>query len=165
MRITTSLAIVALAALLQSAIMPSFSLFGAHPNLVVVILAAWIAVRGKEDALVMVPAGGLALGLLDSYPLGLALLALAPMIVLAEGHDLRIIDAGLPTAIVIVMVATVCYESAFLITLAVGGEPLGWLAAVADVLVPAVAANVLLLLPAHWVVRLASVDLRRRPAF
>jgi hypothetical protein len=48
----------------------------------------------------------------------------------------------------------------------VTGERPDWLASTLDVLVPAVIANTLLLLPVYGLTRLASVDLqRRRPAF
>lgn len=166
MSTTIGLLVMALAVLVQAAVMPSFSILGVQPNLVLVLLVAWLVVRPKGEALVLIPAAGLMLGLLDGQPLGLAMLALAPLILMTEARGLRLVESDLLPAVVLTVVATLVYEATILLTLAVTGEQLDWLASVLDVLVPAAIANALLLLPVFGVTRLASVDLqRRRPAF
>jgi cell shape-determining protein MreD len=104
------------------------------------------------------------LGLLDSEPLGLAMLGLAPLILLTEIREMRIVESDLLPAVILVALATLSYEITILVTLAVKGEQLDWLASVLDVLVPAAIANVLLLLPVYGILRLASLDLRQRRA-
>jgi rod shape-determining protein MreD len=146
--------------------MPSFSIFGVQPNLVLVLLVAWLIVRPRREGLLLVPAAGLMVGLLDGQPLGLAMLALAPLVLLAELRDMRLVESDLLPAVVIAGAGTLVYEGIVLLTLAVTGEQLDWLASVLDVLVPAAIANVLLVLPIYGLMRLASMDLRtRRPAF
>jgi rod shape-determining protein MreD len=157
--------VVCLAVIAQMSVMPSFSVFGVQPNLVIVLLAAWIAARRKREALLLVPAAGLVQGLLDSQPLGVAMLALAPLVLMAEVKELRLVESDLVPAVALAAAATLVYETVVLLTLAVTGERLDWLASVRDVLVPAAIANVLLLLPVYGLVRLASFDLRRRPAY
>jgi rod shape-determining protein MreD len=151
-------------ALVQVSVLPSFSLFGVHPNLLVILLVAWMSVRGQREAVLLIPVGGLVLGLLDSEPLGLAMLGLAPLILLTEIREMRLITSDLLPAVVLVALATASYEITVLVTLAVEGEHLNWLRSVLDVLVPAAIANVLLLLPVYGIVRLVSLDLRQRRA-
>jgi rod shape-determining protein MreD len=160
------LVVIAFAALAQAAVLPSFSIFGAQPNLVLALLVAWLIVRPRREGLLLVPAAGLMVGLLDGEPLGLAMLALAPLILMAELRDMRVVESDLIPAVAVAAAGTLVYEAIVLLTLAVTGEQLDWLASVLDVLVPAAIANALLLLPIYGLMRLASMDLRgRRPAF
>jgi rod shape-determining protein MreD len=165
MGLALGLIVIMFAALCQVSVMPSFSIWGVHPNLLIAILVAWIAVRGRREALILIPLAGLALGLLDGEPLGLAMLALAPLILLTDVQELHVIESSLLPAVALVALATLSYESAILLTLAIAGEQLDWLASMLDVLVPAVIANVLLLLPVYGIVRLASWDKRQQRAF
>lgn len=153
------------AAVAQASVLPAFSIFGAHPNLLIVLLVVWIAVGGQREVLLLIPAAGFAQGLLDSEPLGLAMLALAPLVLLTEVRELRLTQSDLLLAVVLTSLVTLVYEGTFLLTLPVTGERLDWLASVLDVLVPAIIANVLLLLPAYGLVRLLSTGLRVRHAF
>ncbi len=159
------IAAIVVAVIAQIAIMPAFSIFGVQPNFVIVLLVAWMAVRGPRETLVLIPIAGFVLGLLDSQPLGVAMLALAPLMLLTEIRELRLVDSDLLPAIAVTMAATVVYESTIMLTLALTGESIEWIAAVMDVLVPAAIANALLLIPAYGLVRFASLDLRQRPAF
>jgi rod shape-determining protein MreD len=162
--VAAGLAAVLIAVLAQVSILPAFSIFGAQPNLVIVLLVAWMAVRGQREALLLIPVAGFAQGLLDSQPLGLAMLALAPLILMTEARELQVVESDLLPAVVLCALATLVYESTVLLTLAVTGERPDWLASVLDILVPAAIANALLLLPVYGLVRLASPDLRRRQA-
>ena len=131
----------------------------------IVLLVAWMSVRGQREALLLIPAGGLVLGLLDSEPLGLAMLGAGA----AHPVDRSTRDAARRVATCcrrsyLLRSATLSYEITILLTLAVTGEQLDWLASVLDVLVPAAIANVLLLLPVYGIIRLASLDLRQRRA-
>lgn len=165
MTIAIGLVVLAIAALAQVSVLPEFSIFGAQPNLIIAVLVAWIAVRPQREALFLIPAAGFLLGLLDSQPLGLAMLGLAPLILLTEVRQFRVVESDLLPALVLAALGTLAYETTILLTLAVRGEPIDWLASLLDVLVPAAIASVLLLVPVYGVVRLASVDLRRRPAY
>jgi rod shape-determining protein MreD len=164
MSVAVGLMAIIVAVVAQMSILPAFSIFGVQPNLVLVLLVAWMAVRGQREVLLLIPAAGLVQGLLDSEPLGLAMLALAPLILMTEVRELQLVESDLLPAVVLCALATLVYESAILLTLAVTGERLDWLASVLDVLVPAAIANALLLLPVYGAVWLASLDLRRRQA-
>ena len=165
MSLAIGLLIVLFAVVAQASVMPGFSIFGVQPNLVIVLLVAWMTVRGRREVLFLIPAAGFAQGLLDSQPLGLAMLALAPLILMTDVRELRLVESDLLPAVGLVALATLVFEGTVLLTLAVTGNHPDWLASVLDVLVPAAIANVLLLLPVYGLIRVASVDLRRRPAF
>jgi len=159
------LVVVLAAVLAQAAVIPAFSIFGAQPNAVLVLLVAWMSVRGRREALVLIPAAGFAQGLIDSQELGVAMLALTPLILMTTVRDMRLVESDLVPAIAITAIGTLVYETVVLLTLAVRGEHLDWLASTTDVLVPATIANVLVLLPLYGVLRLASPDHRQRPAY
>lgn len=164
MSVAVGLTAIIVAAIAQMSILPAFSIFGVQPNLVLVLLVAWMAVRGQREVLLLIPAAGVVQGLLDSQPLGLAMLALAPLVLMTEVRELQLVESDLLPAVVLCALATLVYESTILLTLAVTGERLDWLGSVLDVLVPAAIANALLLLPVYGLVWLASLNLRRRPA-
>lgn len=149
----------------QVSVMPSFSIFGVQPNVVIVLLVAWMTVRGRGEALVLIPIAGFVLGLLDSQPLGVAMLALAPLTLMTDFRELRLVDSELLPAILVTMAATIVYELTIMLTLVLRGEPVAWLASVTNVLVPAAIANALLLIPVYGLIRLVSLDRRARPAF
>jgi rod shape-determining protein MreD len=159
--LAAGLAAVAFAALAQAAVLPSFSILGVEPSLVIVLLVAWMSIRGQREALFLIPAAGFVLGLLDGEPLGLAMLALAPLVLMTEVRELRLVESDLVPALVLTVAGTLVYETTILLSLAVRGEQVSWLASIVNVLVPAAIANVLLLLPVYAVIRLASLDLRR----
>jgi rod shape-determining protein MreD len=159
------LLLVLVAAMAQVAVLPSFSIFGVHPNLVIALVVAWMTVRGRRESLLLIPAAGFLLGLFDSEPLGLAMLAFSPLILFTEVREVRLVESHLLPALVITAGVTLVYEGAVLLTLAVTGERADWLASALDVLAPAAIANALLLIPIYGAVRLASVNVRqRRPA-
>jgi rod shape-determining protein MreD len=164
MSIAAGLLVVVATVVAQMSVMPAFSIFGVQPNLVLVVLVAWLAARGQREALFLIPAAGFVQGLLDSQPLGLAMLALAPLILMTEVRELQLVESDLLPAVVLCAVATLAYEGTILLTLAVTGERLDWSASVLDVLVPAAIANALLLLPVYGLIQLANRNVRRRQA-
>ena len=149
----------------QVSVMPAFSIFGVQPNFIIVLLVAWMAVRGRNETLILIPIAGFVHGLLDSQPFGLAMLALAPLTLMTDFRELRLVDSDILPAIVLTIVATVVFESTIMVALALRGESIAWLASLTNVLVPAAIANALLLIPVYGVIRLASLDRRPRPAF
>ena len=165
MTVLAGLLMIVAAALAQVSILPAFSIFGVQPNLIIILLVIWITVGGQRDALLLIPIAGFVQGLLDSQPLGLAMLAMAPLILMTQVKELRLVQSDLLLAVVLTAVATLVYEGTVLLTLAVTGERLDWLATVLEVLVPATIANVLLLLPLYGLARLLDPGVRRRQAF
>jgi len=153
--------LVILAAVAEVAFLPYFRIFGLQPNLLLVILLAWLMVRGQEEALYLIPIGAIVLGLVDGAPLGIALIALAPVAVL---HDLRgshLSEGQLLIAVVFAVVATVVYQGVYLAVFGLHGQSGDILGAVLRVMMPVALLNVAVLLPVYWLTWVFSPDVRR----
>jgi hypothetical protein len=137
---------VILAALIEASVLPLFRVAGLQPNLVLVILVAWLMVRGSAEAFVLIPIGGFVLGLTGSAPMGTALIALAPIALL---HDLHM---------------TVIFHFVYLLAYTVTGQSGDWTGAFLRVTVPVCLLNVLVLLPTYLVV-LGLNQSERRPGY
>ena len=165
MRYHVAAAVLLLAALLQTSVVPVFSLLGIYPNVPLVVVVCWAIVRGQREALVVVPIAGIAVGLLDGQPLGMALLALIPVVLLAELREARIVEGDFLLALVTIVVATLAYETIFLVTLRLTGETVYWWGSFSRIIVPTAIVNALLMPPLYGVMWLASADLRRVRSF
>jgi rod shape-determining protein MreD len=161
MRYWLALPLLLTAALLQSAVMPSFPIFGATPNLVLIILVSWVVQRGQKEGLFVIPLGGLALGLVDGQPLGVALLAATPLILLAELREARLTESDILLSIVLVFVSAMVYETVFLVTLALRGETVQWWESFFWVVLPVSIVSSLFTPPLYWLVHWVSRDIRR----
>lgn len=71
------------AALLQPTIAPMLSLFGGHPDLVLILAAGWAVVRSPEEAMIAGPPAAILAGLLAAGPIGTPVLTLLVPIGLA----------------------------------------------------------------------------------
>jgi cell shape-determining protein MreD len=146
---------------MEVAFLPFFTVFGLQPNLTLVLLVCWITVRGLEESLYLIPVAGLTLGLVDGASLGVALIALAPIAVLYELRGATFGEGPLLITIAFTVVATVAYQSVYLLAFAAGGHSGDILAAVLRVIVPVSLLNVAVLLPTYWVTWALSPDVRR----
>ncbi|MGH2542351.1 MAG: rod shape-determining protein MreD [Ardenticatenaceae bacterium] len=59
-----------LAAMLQSTLLPGWTFFGVHPNLVLVLVVAWSLLRGGREGLIWGLVGGILLDLYSITPFG-----------------------------------------------------------------------------------------------
>jgi cell shape-determining protein MreD len=150
-----------LLALVEVAFLPYFRIFGLQPNLTLVVLVAWMTVRGQEESLYLIPVAALFLGLLDGSAIGLAFLALAPVAVLHELRGVTLGEGQLPIAIAFTLLATFVYQSIYLAAFAANGQAGDILGAVLRVMVPVSLLNVVVLLPIYWIIQLFSPDVRR----
>lgn len=165
MRYWVAAVVLFLAALVQTSVVPQFSLLGTHPNVPLVVVVCWAIVRGQREALVVVPMAGIAVGLLDGQPLGTALLALIPVALLAELREARLVEGDFLLALVTIVVATLAYETVFLVTLRLTGETVYWWGSFSRIIVLTAIGNALLTPPLYAVTWLASADLRRIRSF
>ncbi len=153
--------LVLLAAAAQTSALTSFRVLGVHANLMLVLVLSWAMVRGLKEAMVVVPMGGFALGLVDGQPWGMAMLALVPVVLLTEIREARIIEGDFLLSIFVVLLATLAYELIILIVLRVTGETVQWWGTLSRVAAPAAIVNALLVPPVYGLLWLGSRDLRR----
>ena len=149
-------------ALFQAASIDQFKVLGVAPNLMLVLLVAWLVVRGLDDVLPMVAVAGITLGLVGLQTPGLVLLALLPIAGLGFVRELHVIHSDLLLVLVLVAAATLAYEAILLLSVMATGGVLDISTAVTRALVPAAIVNVAIAPPVYLVMRLAKPEDRRR---
>ena len=97
------------AAFAQATVLPELRLLGILPNLVLVLLLVWSALRGVAEGLLWVFGTGLLLDLLAMDAFGTNGLALLAVAVLAGPARHRFFHSGMVFPIVLAIVATVAH--------------------------------------------------------
>ncbi len=153
-------------ALLQASSIEQFKILGVAPNLLLVLLVAWLVVRGLDDVLPMLFVAGLTLGLIGSQTPGLVLLALLPIAGFGVVRELHVVHSDAVLVLALVLASTVAYEMILLASVMATGGVLDVRAAFMHAVVPATLVNVALALPVWVVMRFAKpVDARRRLSY
>ena len=155
------LPLVLLCALVEAAVLPLFRVYGLQPNLVLVLLVAWLMLRGPGEGFVFIALGGVMLGLVDGAPLGTALLAMAPMFFLHETRGSQLREGGLVLTIVFTLIMTVSYHLVYLTVYTLQGQNGPWLEAFTRIVLPTALLNAVVLLPIYYLVSMRSKELRR----
>lgn len=112
---------VALAVLLDISFAPTASLWGARASLTLAMVVVWCVLRPRAEALTVVTAAGLLLGVLGNEPVGVALIALIPLMLLVEVADDPIVEHPLLSALVLTVIGVISYLVAREVLLAVVG--------------------------------------------
>ena len=150
-----------IAALAEVAVAPMFRVAGLQPNLVLVLLTAWLIARGQNEVYWLIPVGGFLLGLVDGAPLGTAIIAMAPLALLQDIRGSQLREGGLALAIIFVVIMTVVYHLTYLMMFTLRGESASWVQAMTRVIVPTALINAVTLVPAYLFLSLFSHELRR----
>jgi rod shape-determining protein MreD len=143
------IALVVLSALVEASVLPLFRVQGLQPNLTLVLLMTWLIVRGAEEAYVLIPVGGIFLGLVDGALMGTALLALAPVAILQEVRGAQLNERGLIMAVAFTIIMSLVYNYTYLLVFTLQGEAGSWLEAASRVIIPTTFMNVAILLPLY----------------
>jgi hypothetical protein len=156
-----------LLAIVQASSIEQFHVFGVSPNLMLVMLVCWLVVRGLDDVLPMVAVCGITLGLVGLQAPGLVLLALLTAIAAAGFiRELHIIHSEAVLTALLVLGASLIYESILLAGLMATGGPLEPVAGAREIIVPAAILNLIITPPAYLIMRLGRpADARRRNAY
>jgi rod shape-determining protein MreD len=153
--------LVFLFALAEASVLPLFRVHDLQPNLVLILLIIWLVVRGQDEAYLLIPVGGVLLGLVDGAPLGTALLGMAPIAVLQELRGAQISERGLVVAIVFCAVLSLTYNYTYLAVFTLQGQSGSWLEATTRVILPTVGLNLLVLLPCYAIFLILNKEPRR----
>ena len=145
-----------LVALLEVSVLPMFRVYGLQPNLMLVLLIAWLSVRGASEAFILAPIGGVLLGFVDGAPVGTALIGLAPLAFLQELRGSQIREGGLIAAIGFTIVMSFFYNFVHLGIFTLLGEAGEWGAAFLRIIVPTVFINVVILPPIYGLLTLTG---------
>lgn len=154
-------ALVFLFALLEASVLPLFQIQGLQPNLTLVLLITWLIIRGAEEAFVLIPFGGLMLGLVDGAPLGTALLAMAPVALLQELRGAQLKESGFIMALAFTAVMSAVYNYTFLFMFTLQGQAGSWVEASLGVIVPTMFMNVAIVVPLYLLFAILNPKQRR----
>ena len=154
-------ALVVLLALIEASVLPMFRVAGLQPNLVLVLLVVWLMLRGPKEAFVFIAIAGVAIGLVDGAPIGTAILALAPLILLQEIRGAQLRESGLVMTVLFLLIMTFAYHLTYFTVFALMGEAGSMASAITRVIIPTAVLNVAVLLPIYVLVSLSSHETRR----
>jgi rod shape-determining protein MreD len=150
-----------LVALLEVSVLPMFRVYGLQPNLMLVMLVAWLIARGSNEAFILAPIGGVLLGFVDGAPAGTALIGLAPLAFLQDLRGSQLRESGLIDAVGFTIVMSLFYNFVHLGVYTLMGEAGEWGTATLRIILPTVFLNVVILLPLYWLLSLADTEPRR----
>ena len=131
--------------LLQTTFVPYLSLLGAKPNLMLLVVWAWILIAGSRGGLWWGFIGGRLLDLRGGSPLGASALALVAAAYLIGQGAGAIFRERLLIRVLSGLAAGLVYGSVLLGLLALGGRPADWPATLVRVIVPDALYNAMLL--------------------
>jgi rod shape-determining protein MreD len=130
-------------ALFQSVLLSRVSLWGARPDLMLLLVLLWAMVRGVDEGLVWGFIGGLLVDLLSGGPLGGASLALLAAAFLAGQPWGRGIGSSVVRLLFLALAGAVAYHLVLLTALATG-HSVAWGFSLLRVAAPSVLLNVAL---------------------
>ena len=163
-RTVSTLAALALAAILQTSATPFFPVLGIRTDLVLVFIAVWATVARGSRILFWAFAAGLFLDFISGTPAGVNVLALTLVAYVATLGGAGMFRANLPWALAAVAIGTLVYYPVTMILLAVHGFAVPWTSAFTTTLPLAVVVNVAATLVLYWPIsRLERLTRGRRP--
>ncbi len=144
MLLSLAIPLLACVTLIQTVVLTRVSLWGARPELLLLVVLMWSVVRGVDEGLLWAFLGGLMMELFSGGPLGAITLALVVASFLS-GRVLRV-ELGSPVAGVVLstLLAVSGYHLVLLLALAWTGYPVDWLEALFRIAWPSVLLNALL---------------------
>jgi rod shape-determining protein MreD len=154
-------ALVLFTALLEASVLPLFRIEGVQPNLTLVLLMAWLIIRGAEEAYVLIPIGGIFIGLVDGALMGTALLALAPVALLQEVRGAQLNEKGFAMAVAFTLIMSLVYNYTYLLVATLQGEAGSWVQATTRVILPTTLLNLAVLLPLYAIFAFVNPQQRR----
>lgn len=143
------LPILALAAILESTVLPDLALFRGRVDLVLLLTLSWTLAGDAAGGALWGFVGGLWLGLLSGEPLGLSSLALVIMAFLASLSEGRVWRSHVILPLAVALIASVGYHAISAAGLFLTGTDVDWLTFARQILLPSVLLNAALILPIY----------------
>lgn len=141
--------------------MPSLSVSGVMPELMLLVVVSWSLLRGTREGLLWALGGGLWLDLMSGGPFGAAVFSLAVSSVIVGMGEFNFVRDSLWLPLLASALATAVYEGVYWAILQLTGRSLHTVYTLLRVLVPAMAVNVLAMYPVYWVTRWVSQRVAR----
>ncbi len=160
--LSVSIPILALAAALQSSLVPQIRILGGGPDFVLLLVMSWSVNSEFDEALTWAFVGGIVQDLLSAAPTGTSSLGLILIVTVVQILDRRLYRVGFLLLSLLVVAGTLLKETVFALVMSFVGFPADFLNALSYAIVPSALYNVALLAPAYWFVR--RVQKRVQPA-
>ncbi|MBL8093505.1 MAG: rod shape-determining protein MreD [Anaerolineales bacterium] len=151
--VLVGLPILALAAILESTVLPDLALLHGRIDLVLLLTLSWTLSGDSQGGALWGFIGGIWLGLLSGGPLGLTSLALVAMAYLASLSEGRVWSSHVLLPLVTTLLASAGYHVIVAGVLSVTGTTVEWADFARQVLLPSVLLNAALILPVYAFVR------------
>ena len=144
-----------LLAIVYVSAMSYFSILGVTPDIILIFASCWVVIRDSREGLVVIPIAALCRDLLTSDPLGMSLIALAPIAVLAVAGKIAAPQSRFLVALGTVVFGSLSYSAIGTVVLAATGQDVPLLSALLRVVMLSAVVNALvalvLYLPLYWV--------------
>ncbi len=143
MKLTISLPLAVLAAVLQVAVFAQVRLLGVSPNIVLLVIVSVVLLRGLGDGVLLALVAGLVLDMASGAPFGLSIACLLGAVLVASLGQANVFSAARYLPLVMTVLSVVVYNLLFLFLLRLGGLHLWSLAALWRIVAPEVLLDML----------------------
>jgi rod shape-determining protein MreD len=157
MNLYATVVLLAIVAVVQTAVAPAFTFFGTRPDLMLVVVVGWGVLRGVEEGLIWGAIGGMVLDLLSGSPFGVFTFSLILVSFITGLGEINVFRANILLPGATVAVATMIYNLLVLAMLQLMGRPVTWTLGLIRLIAPAVVLNLICLAilygPLRWLHR------------
>ncbi len=153
MRNLVAIPLLVLVVIVQSAIVPAFSLLAGFPDLLLVMLAAWALQEGVTTAFQWALLGGLMIGLVSHLPWFIYLIGYTGVVVLARLLQSRVWQVPLLAMFTVTFLGTMLIHLLSYVYLQFSGSALSFSDAMGLVTLPSLLLNLLIAIPMFGIMR------------
>jgi rod shape-determining protein MreD len=155
-----SIPLLALAAIISATFLPQIRIFNGQPDLIFLFVIGWALNAPLEEGVVWAFVGGICKDLFSAAPLGSSVVGLVLLVFAIEWLRDQFAGLGLPALLLLVVGGTFLVHTTWLLIFALSGFPVRPVEFFTYTVLPTLGYNLLLALPAYWVIR----RLQRRAA-
>ncbi len=137
-------------ALVQTVLLSRVNLWGARPDLMLLVVLIWALVRGAEEGLVWGFIGGFIIDMFSGGPMGATMMALVVAALLTGQPWAEGISSAVARLLLVTFVAVIAYHLMLLIVMAWTGFPVDFGRALLQVAAPSALFNAVLAPFARW---------------
>lgn len=129
------------AALVQATLSPYMKINGIHPDLVLLLVIGWTALRGLEEGAIWALIGGLSLDFLSGAPFGVLSLSLLLVALVTNLFHGRIFGSSIVLPVILTFPLSLIFNGVALLLLSLLGHPASWTDGLFFVIIPAALFN------------------------
>ncbi len=153
MRLYLAVPLLALAATLQSSIIPQIRIAQGQPDLVFLLVLAWSVNAELDEGVAWAFIGGVCQDLLSLVPVGTSSMGMILLVFGISGMGRQIYRVGLLLLVALVLAGTLLQQLVSMIILSLIGMPVDFIEGIRYVVLPTMLYNLVLIWPIYWFVR------------